>query len=774
MGQQIYRFRKASSLAMLALLVAALAIAGSLFAAPPDAAGQSSQHSPCRKETGTSYHGGKGEPYFTGIPKAESYEPATVVVGKRTVVRNLIDVSNTSETASCDWRVTSKSADWVTLNSESGSLSADSHHTIRVSINDNAKRLRPGIYQARIQFQLGPEADDWYGYAKVTLEILDECYIKVKDTERLDIRDGRRAFSWEGTMGRTQSDSLVHRITVWNSSNSRCRLSVAVITTSSLRWLDAKFQGDGETVIGKGDTASLILSANERWNNLNPGRHRASITIHDAISGAEHQLYGELTAENEPCRLAIAGETSLRFEAVARSVKPQAIQIALENRGVETCEWQVKDSPDWLEVDPGEGKVWGDGGRESVEIKINADAANGLSSSPGEGQPHTGSIAFSYLVRSIPKSLTVPVALHLAKPPCDLQTHTPEDMLIHYTRGEAINPERHHLKIQVSNAEDSQECAYEAKLPNWLETDADAATGTIPEGESREITVRLKAETPEAQAAKQEYDGIIVFAVDRAPDKEVPVTLETGCPAQEPCAYLHTSHIKIHVGDTADISYSLVNPSSQPATAHLKLELPSGWSIDGEGFAAKCSGVCTAPHDVQAGDQKYITMGAYPNNDGHFELKGQVEYQWLKGDETVRGYYLDTISITVLPQEAAPAPQPARNTPTPTPMPTATPTPTPTIPPVAAVLATETPPVPPPVVDLAPDNDQDWSRTDWLLAGVIGSGVLVFIALVIIVGIVLYLFLRPRRQRPAVPPTSQRRPPPGQWSARPAAPNQRR
>ena len=224
MGQQIYRFRKASSLATLALLVAALAIAGSLFAAPPDAAGQSSQHSPCRKETGTSYHGGKGQPYFTGIPKAESYEPATVVVGKRTVVRNLIDVSNTSETASCDWRVTSKSADWVTLNSESGSLSPDSHHTIRVSINDNAKRLRPGIYQARIQFQLGPEADDWYGYARVTLEILDECYIKVKDTERLDIRDGRRAFSWEGTMGRTQSDSLVHRITVWNSSNSRCRL----------------------------------------------------------------------------------------------------------------------------------------------------------------------------------------------------------------------------------------------------------------------------------------------------------------------------------------------------------------------------------------------------------------------------------------------------------------------------------------------------------------------------------------------------------------------
>ena len=166
-------------------------------------------------------------------------------------------------------------------------------------------------------------------------------------------------------------------------------------------------------------------------------------------------------------------------------------------------------------------------------------------------------------------------------------------------------------------------------------------------------------------------------------------------------------------------------------------------------------------------------MGAYPNNDGHFELKGQVEYQWLKGDETVRGYYLDTISITVLPQEAAPAPQPARNTPTPMPTATPTPTPTPTVPPVAAVLPPETLSVPPPVVDLALNNDQDWSRTDRLMAGVIGTGGLLLVAFVIGI-VVLYLFLRPRRQRPAVPPTAQRRPPPGQSSAQPAAPNQPR
>ena len=767
MEQQSYRFRKASSLATLALLVAALAIAGSLFAAPPDAAGQSSKSSPCRKEVVTAYHGGKGEPYFTGIPNAPSYAPATVVDGKRTVVRNLIDVYNGSETASCDWRVTSKSADWVSLDSESGSLSPDSHHTIRVRINDSAKSLRPGIYQARIQFQLGPEADRWNGYARVTLEILDKCYIKVKDTKRLDIRDGGRVAQWEGIIGRPLEVPLRHRVVVQNSSNSRCDLSAE----SSARWLDVDFESDN--VIGKYGKTALLLSANDRWNYELPGSLQAAITIRDAISGGTHRLYIVLDTEHPPCQLAVGGTGHLQFDGVARSTDPQEARIQLENRGAEECQWRARSNQPWLEVTPDQGSVWGDDIGDPVAIGIVNAAANGLKSNPNDGPPHSGAVTFSYLVRGITKTETVTVALRLAKPPCQLRVHTPEDMEIHYTRGEAINPERHHLEIQVSNAEDSQNCEYEAKLPNWLETDADAATGTILEGESREITVRLKAETPEAQAAKQEYDGAIVFAVDDAPDKEVPVTLETGCPAQEPCAYLYTSHIKMHVGDYAEISYSLVNPSSQPAIAYLKLELPSGWSIYGEGFADKCSGVCTATYEVPAGDQKYITIGAYPNHAGHFELNGQVEYTWQNGTEIIRGYYLDTISINVLPQVAVPAPQPVPSTPTP--MPTATPSPTATPVPVPTVLPPETPPVPPTSVpfDATDNSGSGWSRTDRLMAGVIGTGGLLLVAFVIGI-VVLVLLLRPRRQRPAVPPTSQRRPPPGQSSARPAAPNQRR
>ena len=766
MGQQIYRFRKASSLATLALLVAALAIAGSLFAAPPDAAGQSSKSSPCRKEVVTAYHGGKGEPYFTGIPNAPSYDPATVVDGKRTVVRNLIDVYNGSETASCDWRVTSKTEPWVSLNSESGTLSPDSRHTIRVSINSNAKSLNPGKYEARIHFQFGPETDNWPGAAVVTLEILDKCYIKVRDSKRLDIRDGGRVAQWEGTIGRPPEATLRHRVVVWNSSNSRCDLSAE----SSARWLDVDFESDN--VIGKYGETELILSANDRWNYESPGRLQAAITIEDAISGGTHRLYIVLETEHPPCQLAVGGAGHLQFDGVARSTDTQEARIQLENRGAEECQWRARSNQPWLEVAPNTGSVWGDNIGDPVAIGIVNAAANELKSNPNDGPPHSGAVTFSYLVRGITRTETVTVALRLAKPSCQLRVNTPEDMEIHYTRGEAINPERHHLKIQVVNAADSQDCVYEAKLPNWLETDADAATGTIPEGESREITVRLNANTPEAQAAKQAYQGDITFAVDGAPDTEVPVTLATGCPVQEACAYLHTTHTRIQAGDSAEMTYAVSSPLNTSVTTRLTLELPSGWSMDGEGFADKCSGICTAIHEVPAGDQKSIAITAYANHPGQFDLKGRAEYVRQENGRLVTyAHSQDTVTITVQERESMPTPQPASNTParmptrTPTATPTATPTPTPTATPVPAVLPPQAPSAPLSTLN----NNQDWSRTDWLLAGVIGSGVLVFIALVIIVGIVLYLFLRPRprRQRPAVPPTAQRRPPPGQSPARP-------
>ena len=778
--------RIAPILALAALLVAAGVIAGiaaALLPPPPDAAAQSSsRYSPCYKEIGVSYFGGKGAPYFTGIPNAEIYEPVTVKDGRRTVVRNLIDISNSSEAATCPWRVTSKTQNWVTLSSESGTIPPDKHHTIGVSINANAKSLRPGLYQARIRFQLGPDSDGWTGSAVVNLEVLDECYIKVRDADRLDIRDGGRVARWQGTIGRTDTEHLQHRVIVWNPSNSQCRLSAE----TNRRWLEAEFQD--ATTIGKGDTAALILSANDRWEGVPTGTEQAAaITIHDAISGAAHLLHVVLETEHPPCQLAVRGDGRLQFDGVARSVKPLAGQIQLENLGGEICRWRAASDQTWLQVTPREGDVWGGNVGDPVTIAIVDAAANGLKSSAGEGNPHSGSITFSYLVRGITKTEAVTTALHLSKPPCEMSVHTSKAMEIHYTRGETIHPERHHLQIRVSNADDSQDCDYQASLPNWLDwTESDAGEGTVSEGKSIDITVKLKADAPEAQAAKQEYDDIITFAVADADSKEVPVRLETGCPVGDACAYLHTSHTEIRVGDIAEMTYTVSSPLNQEVRAKLTLDLPSGWQMDGEGFAQKCSGVCQATYDVAAGDQRHIGMRAYPNHAGEFPLEGRAEYIRMENGVPELVPYAssqETITINVLPKEPAPASPPAAAatvvptpaaTPTPTPSPTETPAPTATPAAVSVALmqppgADSAPASPPPVVPPDPDP-----FTNVLLIAVIAA-VAILALIVIALAVVVLRRGGGTPAPPQVPPTRPQQQQPRPAPTRPGAPgNQRR
>ena len=99
------------------------------------------------------------------------------------------------------------------------------------------------------------------------------------------------------------------------------------------------------------------------------------------------------------------------------------------------------------------------------------------------------------------------------------------------------------------------------------------------------------------------------------------------CGRGEPCIDLHSSHTDITVDDTALLSFSLSNGLAKPRMlARLTLELPSGWSMDGEGFANKCSGLCTANHEIATGDQQYIEVTAYPNHTGVFRLEGRVEF----------------------------------------------------------------------------------------------------------------------------------------------------
>ena len=141
---------------------------------------------------------------------------------------------------------------------------------------------------------------------------------------------------------------------------------------------------------------------------------------------------------------------------------------------------------------------------------------------------------------------------------------------------------------------------------------------------------------------------------------------------------------------TAQLFFAISNGLAKPPmTARLTLKLPSGWSMDGEGFANKCSGLCTANHEIATGDQQYVEVAAYPNHTGTFLLEGRVEFVYDGEQES--NFVARDVPITVRPGVGGDTRvQPLPTSPqqlTATPPPTATPQPTATPPPPTATQA---------------------------------------------------------------------------------------
>ena len=105
------------------------------------------------------------------------------------------------------------------------------------------------------------------------------------------------------------------------------------------------------------------------------------------------------------------------------------------------------------------------------------------------------------------------------------------------------------------------------------------------------------------------------------------------CGPGEPCIDLHSSHTSISVDDKAQLSLSVTNALNKPnMTVRLLLEIPSGWEVDGEGFAERCSGVCNAVYDVYTAQQELIQITAYPNHTGSSRIAGRIEWRYAGED----------------------------------------------------------------------------------------------------------------------------------------------
>ena len=119
------------------------------------------------------------------------------------------------------------------------------------------------------------------------------------------------------------------------------------------------------------------------------------------------------------------------------------------------------------------------------------------------------------------------------------------------------------------------------------------------------------------------------------------------CGPGEPCIDLHSTHTNITVDEQAVLSLTIVNSLAKPnMLSRLILELPSGWSMDGEGFADKCSGLCSANYTIPTGEQEFIEVTAYPNHTGKFRLAGRIEWVYEGTDQTL--HLSRDVPITVM------------------------------------------------------------------------------------------------------------------------------
>ena len=100
----------------------------------------------------------------------------------------------------------------------------------------------------------------------------------------------------------------------------------------------------------------------------------------------------------------------------------------------------------------------------------------------------------------------------------------------------------------------------------------------------------------------------------------------------EPTVNLHATQTEVGIGEPVVLTLAADNSIAKPEmTLKFILQVPSGWSISGAGFAEACSGQCTATYQVPSGEQKSIFLEMLPNQTGSFNAEALME--WYFGDD---------------------------------------------------------------------------------------------------------------------------------------------
>ena len=661
---------------------------------------------------------------FTGPAGGYDFE-----LYRPTKYRANIYLSNVYGDRPCNWRATTNQ-NWLDLSRTSGEIAGGDDTFITVSINERAQDLPRGVHKAEVVLKSSQGRQPKYPW-KV------EVIVHAETPCSLHISQG--IYQARTLRGEVPPGFSVAILT--NHGDAPCEWTAQ----SSRPWLSVS---PTSGVVTPQQPGQIKITANAGVANLPPGDHNAVVHVQWVSTRAmDVEIAARLEVDASPCELYFAEGQALRISGKAGSMdfSPTHQKYVLENRGGTPCYfWQANGVPDWLAIED-ESTVYA-ASQTDVQVLVDQQVASLL-------RPESYETTVRFGSGNVPAGNGLPVRIDVNPLPCHLEIDRRE--LVFRIEPEGQLEGENQESIVIRNDWKNEDCSWRAESRrDWLV--AEPSSGTLAGGGESTVVARIDRNTEGfVRLGTGSHRENLAFAVaNGAADAPVPVTLEIPCEPKQPCAYLHTSHTKTAVNEPATISLTIYNPLDDHITAQLIARVPSGWQVQSENFAERCSGICNLTYPVAARQQEFIEIFATPNNAGNYVFEANVEWEVIKPDNPdplnaqtpepppePQNLRVDVEVIGLSPNSDAPA-APAVTLPPAT----STPMPSPTPESVAVANAVN------PAGGAPPQGSGTTTNTENSPGGsaeIPGWGLLVAAAaMVALMAVVLLLFVRRGRRRP--------------------------
>lgn len=515
-----------------------------------------------------------------------------------------IQVTNAYGTKPCSWNATINQ-NWATLSTDGGTLQADGGTEVTVSINERATQLSRGIHRALITFT--SREDPQPGFKKQV-----EVILYAQKPCDLQIVSG----PYRGRSLKGEIPSGIGTATLNNLGDSPCRWSAR----SDVPWLTVT---PVSGVVHPRDPQQITIRANDGVHGLRQDvEYDATILMQWRSTHVEYfEIPASLKIDALPCELYFA--EGQRFEVRGKagavdSFQPLQNEFPITNLGGRPCDtWNAHHSAPWLRVNDDPTIYSG----QNVSVVVGVDTTAAAREWPGE---YERVVTFGAGNQSTEHGLST---LLIVEPqPCHLSVSA--DRLDFRIEPEGLLPGESEKPITISNNWTNAACHWKSESRwDWLSTEP--ASGVLPNGESQTVTVKIERTDAIVQLDPGTHTAEWGFVVeDGSADEAADVSVRIECKIAEPCGFLHSTHTQVDIREEVKISLALYNPREHNLVAKLLLEVPSGWAIESDAFAERCSSVCNKTSNVPpGGNQDFIELYATPNDAGKFEFVGQVEWE---------------------------------------------------------------------------------------------------------------------------------------------------